>query len=67
MKFDYDRPTGLRDVYIWNCERTHAGTPARVPSYKLTESVWLSRARNSTYNDCPHNDWFLVLSFINII
>ena len=67
MKFDYDRPTGLRDIHVWKCERTHAVTPARVPSYKLTESVRLSRARNSIYYDWPHTDWFLVLSFINMI
>ena len=23
MKFDYDRPAGLRDIHFWRCERTH--------------------------------------------
>ena len=22
MKFDYDRPAGLKDTYVWKCERT---------------------------------------------
>ena len=35
MKFDYDRPAGLRDIHVWKCGRT----PARVPHYKLTLSL----------------------------
>ena len=22
MKFDYDRPAGLRDIHVWKCEHT---------------------------------------------
>ena len=40
IKFDCNRPAGLGDIHVWKCERmdarTHARTPARVPSYKLT-------------------------------
>ena len=25
MKFDYDRPTSLRDIHVWKCECTHGG------------------------------------------
>ena len=54
MKFDYDRPAGLRDINVCKCERTHARTdgrtdgrtPARVPSYKLIPSLRLWWAKN---------------------
>ena len=50
MKFDYDRPAGLRDINVWKCERTHARTdwrtPARFPSYKLIPSLRLWWAKN---------------------
>ena len=23
VKFDYNRPAGLRDIYVWKCERTY--------------------------------------------
>ena len=40
IKFDCNRPAGLGDIHVWKCGctdgRTHARTPARVPSYKLT-------------------------------
>ena len=26
MKFDNDWPAGLRDIYVWKCERTHGRT-----------------------------------------
>ena len=46
MKFDYDRPAGLRDIHVWKCGRTDAQTPARVPYYKLTLSLRLWWAKN---------------------
>ena len=55
MKFDYDRPAGLRDIHVWKCgrtdgrARTDGRTPARVPYYKLTLSLRLWWAKKEHY------------------
>ena len=42
MKFDYDGPAGLKIIMFDSGDRrTHERTQARVPSYKLTLSLWL--------------------------
>ena len=53
MKFDLDRTAGLRDIYVWKCERTDGRMPARVPYYKLTKSLRL----RWTINNEPHLKW----------
>ena len=46
-EFDYDRSAGLRDIYVWKLNvRTDGQMPARVPSYKLTESLRLRWTKN---------------------
>ena len=51
VKFDYDRPTDLRDIHVWKCGRTDGRTdrrtPALVPYYKLTLSLRLWWANKS--------------------
>ena len=46
MKFDYNRPAGLRNIREWKCVRTDTQTPAPVPSYKLPRSLRLWWAKN---------------------
>ena len=48
MKFDYDRPAGLRDIHVLKCGRMDARTDAGwVPYYKLTLSLRLWWAKMS--------------------
>ena len=50
MKFDNIQTAGVWDIHVWKCERTDARadtrTPARVPSYKLPQSLRLRWANN---------------------
>ena len=39
MKFDYNRPAGLGDIYVWKCERMHGQTHGRrIESHPISSS-----------------------------
>ena len=42
MKFDYNGPAGLRDIYVWKCGRTDAQINGK------TDGRWLESYTNSS-------------------
>ena len=40
MKFDYDRPAGIRDIHVWKCGRTDAHTDGRRLESHTISSPW---------------------------
>ena len=70
MKFHYDRPAGLRDIYMFESvdARTQARTPARVPSYKLIDSLQLRWAKKkSLFNKSLRNVWSYLSMYIYML
>ena len=75
IKFDRNWPSGLRDIHVWNCLRTHGRTDGRTPDrpvyYKLTLCAFgsgeLKKIIRAFQSYCPFSKiWRLKLSIYYI-
>ena len=60
IKFDYDWPAGVRDIYVWKCERTDGWTHGRLLDCHTISSPWAFGSGALKNSDKYHKSSFFM-------